>query len=164
MESEESLTEERRQQIINQIRADAEKAGFPDYDVESRLAGHLAGLASEDRPDVPVWHYFDYAAAESAVTIEDLIDIRFPVSFYGGGSTINSVAEELKPHPIQPPVVPTAADIVRRYAMMHDAGVLGWNSATRMVERLKPLDCEMKVFKDWWNQLLDQTGDDGPRP
>jgi len=80
----EPLSEEHRQQIINQIRADAEKAGFPDYDVESRLAGDLAGPASEDRPGVPVWHYFDYVAAE------------------------------LKPDPIEPSVVPTAADVVRR--------------------------------------------------
>ena len=48
--------------------------------------------------------------------------------------------------------------------MMHDAGILGWNSSMRMIERLGPLDCEMKVYRDRWNQLLDHAGFDGPRP
>lgn len=163
MEPEKHATDEFRRQIIDQIRAVARDAGSPDYDVESRLAGHLAGPASEDRPEVPVWQYFEYAAAAPGVTIEELINIRFPISFHGEGSTVTSIAEELKPAPVAAPLVPTAEDIVRRYAMMHDAGVLDWNTVTRTVERLKPLESEMKVYKEWWNQLLDKAGHNGPR-
>lgn len=164
MGSEEQVCEERRRQLIHQIGDEARKAGFPDYDVASRLAGHLAGPASKDRPDVPVWQYLDYAATEPNVTVEDIIRVRFPITFYEERSTVTSIAEELQLGPTWLPVSPTAADIVRFYAMLHDAGVLGWNSATRTIEQLKPQSSYMKVFKDWWNQLLDQAGYEGPRP
>lgn len=167
MDAEQPVTEEARQHVIDAIRAEARKAGFPEYDVEGRLAGRVAGPPSDDRPDVPVWQYIEYAAAMRDITFEEVIQVRFPISFFGEGSTVTSIAEELQhgpPGPAEASVAPTAEDVVRRYLILHQAGVLGWNRATRTVERLKPLESEMEVFKVWWNELLDRAAYEGPRP
>ena len=151
MSDDEYLSEERRLEIIEQIRQQARDAGYPDFDVESVLGGHLAGPASADRPDVPVWQYAEYAAA-SETTLEELLQIRFPLWFYGG-STITSVAEELRPPRVVPEVMATADEIIHRYEMMHAAGVLEWDSDARAVRQVKSMSEYRRVFSLWWSQL-----------
>jgi hypothetical protein len=152
MRDEEELSEKRRREIIEQIRISARTVGVPDFDVESRLAGHLAGPVSEDRPDVPVWEYLDYGVNHPAFTVEDIVQVRFPVAFLGGETTVASIAEELRPDPVSAPPrpQPTAEEIVERYAMMHQAQVLGWNAQTRTVEYLKPQAEYRAILEQWW--------------
>ena len=133
MDNPEALSEIRRLQIIDQIRADAAAAGRADFDVDSMIAGHLAGPASPDRPNVPVWEYRAYVEA-SGSTIKQLAGVRFPVEFFVGGSTVTSIAEELRPLPVPSGVSPTAEDILRQYEMMHSAGVL-WVGQRHAVDR-----------------------------
>jgi hypothetical protein len=116
----------------------AHQAGFPDFDAESLAAGHLAGPASKDRPPVPVWEYLDYVAQHPEVSIDEISQVRFPISFHGGGSMITSIAEHMAPGPVPPTFSVTTEDIVRLFALMHDAGAMQWNAATRTIEELKP--------------------------
>lgn len=46
------MTEDQRLEIVRDLQED-----HPDLDWENLLAGSLAGPASTDRPDMPVWEY-----------------------------------------------------------------------------------------------------------
>lgn len=60
-------------------------------------AGKLAGPATPDRPNVPIWEYENYVEKHRDVDLEDLVAVRFPVIFFGGdGVTIDSAAEYLR--------------------------------------------------------------------
>jgi len=148
------LTEERRLKMLQELNEAARHAGFPDFDAERLAAGNLAGPASRDRPPVPVWEYLDYVAHHPEVSIDEISQIRFPISFYGGESMVTSIAEHTAPGPVPPTFAVTAEDIVRLFALMHDAGAMQWNVETRTIEEVEPrATYAPAIFEEWRSQL-----------
>lgn len=147
-------SDEHRLQIFRELNEAAHQAGVPDFDAESLAAGHLAGPASTDRPPVPVWEYIDYAATHPEVTIDEISQTRFPISFHGGGSTVTSIAEYMAPGPVQSAVAVTVEDVVRLYALMHAAGAMQWDPQSRTIEELKPrASYAPAIYEKWQSQL-----------
>jgi hypothetical protein len=153
------LSEERRLEIIRGLQDDARRDGFPDVDIESLVAGHLAGPASTDRPPVPVWEYLDYVEAHPGLSIEELAKVRFPILFHGGGSTVTSIAEHTAPGPVPPTFVVTAEDVVRLFALMHEVGAMQWNAETRTIEELRPRDSYAPAIYEKWSSQLRRPGE-----
>jgi hypothetical protein len=152
------LSGERRLKLLRELNEAARQAGFPNFDAEGLAAGHLAGPASTDRPPVPVWEYLDYVAKHPEVSIDEISQIRFPISFHGGGSTVTSIAEHTAPGPVPPTFSLTAEDIVRLFALMHDAGAMQWNAETRTIEELKPRASYAPAIYEKWRSQLDARG------
>jgi hypothetical protein len=148
------LSEERRLEIIRGLQDAARRDGFPDIDIDSLVAGDLAGPASTDRPPVPVWEYLDYAVEHPGVSIEELSKVRFPILFHCEGSMVTSIAEHTAPGPVPPRLVVTADDVVRLYALMHEAGAMQWNAETRTIEEVKPrYSYAPAIYEKWASQL-----------
>jgi hypothetical protein len=148
------ISEEHRLQRFREINEAARQSGLPDYDAKALAAGHLAGPASTDRPPVPVWEYLDYVATHPEVSIEEISQVRFPISFHGGGSTVTSIAEHTAPGPVPPTFVVAAEDVVGLYALMHDAGAMQWDAGTRTIEELKPhASYAPAIYEKWRSQL-----------
>lgn len=133
--------------------------------LSATAAGTLAGRATPDRPDVPVWEYEEHVAAHPEVALEDLLAVRFPVVFHGGEeSTIASVADELRPLPVPPRRSLTVADVLDRWRRHHVAGVVGWDHARRAVVHLRPLEDHRAVVRAWAAATWPDVGSapDGP--
>lgn len=116
----------------------------------NRVAGVLAGPATEGRPDVPAWDYLKYTAAHPDVSLSQLAAIRFPVVFFGGSDfTIRSVDEFL--HDPSTPLsgVETVESIIDMWQAVYAAGVVVWNSSLRAVEMVKPLAEYTQVLRNW---------------
>ena len=150
------LSEEHRSEIFRELNEAAQRAGSPNFEAERLAAGHLAGPASIDRPPVPVWEYLDFVTKHPGVSVNEFSQVRFPISFHGGGSTVTSIAEHTAPGPIPATFVVTAEDIAYLYALMHDEGAMQWNATTttRTIEELKPhASYAPAIFKKWRSQL-----------
>ncbi|MFG6504546.1 hypothetical protein [Microbacterium sp. P05] len=116
----------------------------------SLAAGKLAGPATPDRPDVPVWEYEQYVETHSDVRLADLLATRFPVIFHGGtDSTITSVTEELRTEPLSPQMPVTLASVIEKWSRLHAAGIVRWDSDRRAVEHLRPIDDYNSVIQEW---------------
>ena len=152
------LSEKHRLKIFRELNEAAHQAGFPNFDAEGLAAGRLAGPASTDRPPVPVWEYLDYVAKHPEVSIDEISQVRFPISYHGGGSTVTSIAEYTAPGPVPPTFVVTAEDIVRLYVLMHDAGAMQWNAGTRTIEELKPRASYAPAIYEKWRSQLEPRG------
>lgn len=148
------FSEEHRSKIFRELNEAAQQAGLPNFDAERLAAGHLAGPASVDRPPVPVWEYLDYVAKHPEVTINEISQVRFPISFHGGGSTVTSIAEHTALGHMPATFVVTAEDVVHLYALMHDEGAMQWNATTRTIEELKPhASYAPAIYENWRSQL-----------
>jgi hypothetical protein len=117
----------------------------------AKLAGGvLAGRATPDRPDVPIWDYLQFAADHPEVTLDALSTVRFPVIFFEGEDfTIDSVVESLRTDPFPPPVPKTLDSVIDRWNTLHAAGVVEWNSDKRAVEMIRPMSEYKRVLGEW---------------
>jgi hypothetical protein len=136
------------------------KAERPDLDWDNLLSGALAGPAGPDRPDLPVWEYPNIARDNPDVQLRDLTAVRFPVRYFEGPSSVTSIDEELRPLPSsykgtapKPRYIITAEAIIRRYAAMHEAGLIVWDPNERGIVYVKPLGAQRKVLAQWIHTL-----------
>jgi hypothetical protein len=92
----------------------------------AKLAGGvLAGRATPDRPNVPIWDYLQFATDHPEVTLDELTAVRFPVIFFDGEDfTIDSAAESLRVDPVPPPIPETLESVIDRWKALHTAGVV----------------------------------------
>ncbi|MFG6477130.1 hypothetical protein ACFXP7_12160 [Microbacterium sp. P06] len=121
----------------------------------SLAGGKLAGPATPDRPDVPVWGYENYVETHPDVRLADLLRTRFPVIFHGGTDyTITSVTEDLRTEPLLPRMPVTVASEIEKWSRLHVAGIVRWDSARRAVEHLRPIDDYNAVIREWGASLL----------
>ena len=113
-------------------------------------AGVLAGPATPDRPDVPIWEYLRFADTHPEVSIDELARIRFPLVFFGGEeSTVQAAAEELEPHPAPTRWLQTIETVVEQWSALFTAGVVRWNSELRAVEMILPMTEYRRVLTEW---------------
>ena len=148
--SEPELTEEQRQKTIAML-----AKRMPGRDLSKLLAGHLAGPAHPGRPPVPIWDFVEYAASVG-VEIDTLLDWRYPLEFFGGGSTIVSVAEAL--HLDQPGAVQlTADDVIRKYTLLADAGALTWNADRKSMVAMYPQQQWGPIYRIWWDEIKSRS-------
>jgi hypothetical protein len=119
--------------------------------LSSRSAGALAGPATPDRVNVPVWEYEDYLRTHPDVVLDDLIATRFPVVFFNEqGFAIDSVAEKLEPLPVPGLAAPaTLESVLDMWKQLHAAGVVRWDSGRRAVEYIKPDEDRIRVIRRW---------------
>lgn len=127
---ENNMTEEERLEQVRILKESAPEG----VDIESLLAGSLAGPVSPDRPDVPPWEYPEYAAAHPEVTLEELARVRFPIRIESTGYTFPSSIHEFA----WPAVTPDSArttllDAVDSFLEMHAAGAWRWEPSSRTV-------------------------------
>lgn len=110
----------------------------------------LAGRATSNRPNVAIWDYQRYADDHADVSMEDLIEVRFPVVFFGGdGFTIDSAAEYLRTDPVPASPNPSVSKVVEMWSVLHAAGVVRWDAQRRAVEHVKPLEEYRTVLRQW---------------
>jgi hypothetical protein len=122
-------------------------------------AGTLAGPATPDRPNVPIWDYANHVHEHPEIDFEDLVDVRFPVVFYGGADfTIDSAAEYLRTDPVAPPVPVTLPSVLELWQRLHDAGIVTWDRERRAVVHLRPLAEHSAVVVDWELSRRQQSG------
>lgn len=132
----------------------------PQVDLANSLGGALAGPASPDRPNVPVWDYLELAQSDPSLSLAELSAVRFPVLFFEGESSVSSVDEYLRPPPshlkVQPPpprFVIDAPAIIRRYRMERDAGLVEWDPRSRGIRYLVPVANRKPVLEAWVKTL-----------
>lgn len=139
----EGMPEDERLSIL--ARLDAERPGS-----SSQAAGTLAGRATSNRPNVAIWDYQRYVDNHADVSMQDLIEVRFPVVFFDGdGFTIDSAAEYLRTDPVPPPPIPTVSEVIDMWSVLHAAGVVRWDAERRAVEHVKPLEEYRTVLLQW---------------
>ena len=127
----------------------------PDRDLSKLLAGHLAGPADPDRPPVPIWDFAEYAAS-AGVEMETLLEWRYPLEFFRGGSTVVSVAEELRDD--LPGITPlVASDVIRRYRLLADAGALAWNADCKSMVAMSPHDEWSPIYRVWSDEMKSRS-------
>ena len=117
----------------------------------SKLAGGvLAGPATPRRPDVPIWEYARFAAIHPEISTDELVEIRFPVVFFGGQDyTITSAAEELEPAPVPRPRPWTLDTVIDMWTALLTGGIVRWNSELRAVEMIQPMSDHTRVLREW---------------
>ena len=117
----------------------------------SKLAGgQLAGRATPDRPNVPIWDYLTFAAAHPEISIDELAQIRFPLVYFGGEDfTIESAADDLKPRPIPSRKPLTLETVVDMWVALFTGGIVRWNSDLRAVEMIQPMSDYARVLREW---------------
>jgi hypothetical protein len=142
-------------ELVKRMREDR-----PDLDWDNLLTGKLAGPATPDRPDVPVWDYVTFAEHHPEVRLSDLTAVRFPVRYFEGSSSVTSVDEELRPFPSssrgtppQPRFPQRPHTVIDRYRALHDAEVITWDPDQRGVIYLKPTGSYRAVLNAWANSL-----------
>jgi hypothetical protein len=114
------------------------------------VGGVLTGRATPERPNVPIWDYLQFAADHPEVTLDELIEIRFPVNFLKGEDfTIDPAAESLRTDPVPPPVPETLDSVIERWKALHTAGVVEWNIDKRAVEMIRPMNEYKRVLDKW---------------
>ncbi len=150
----EPLDEEERLAIVRDILEE-----HPQHDVANSLAGALLGPATADRPDLPVWEYLDFVAANPSVPLSALTAVRFPVLFVEGESSVTSIDEDLRPPPShlkhmpKMTVILDAEALIRRYVMEHDAGLVEWDPRTRGIRYLVQVGARRSVLQEWFATL-----------
>lgn len=148
------LDEQERLAIVGELIEE-----HPALDLANSLSGALAGPASPDRPDLPVWDYPDLVRRNPTVSWAQLAAIRFPVLFFEGESSVTSIDEELRPlpshleHRPQPRFVLDAEAVVRRYSMERDAGLVEWDARSRGIRYLTPVAGRRSVVQAWVDTL-----------
>jgi len=95
-------------------------------------------------------------ASHPETSIDQLSHIRFPISFYGGGSTVASIADHTAQGPVPATYIVTSEDVVLLFTLMHDAGALRWNAASRTIEELKPRESYAPAIYEQWRRQLEQ--------
>ncbi|MGA1813957.1 hypothetical protein VH571_16360 [Frondihabitans sp. 4ASC-45] len=156
----EGMPEDERLAILDSL--EAQRPG------SSTLAGGtLAGPATPNRPNVPIWEYASYSEQHPDVEIDDLVAIRFPVIFYGGDEfTIYSAAEYLRTDPVPPPRPMGLDSIIDMWRHLHAAGIVAWDSEKRAVEHRQPISAYKAAVAEWgthWRAREQTGGNDVPR-
>ncbi|WIB65755.1 hypothetical protein [Curtobacterium sp. MCBD17_040] len=138
----EGMPEDERLTILAQLEANRPGSA-------AKAGGTLAGPATPDRPDIPVWDYQRHVDEHPDVDIADLIAVRFPVVLYGGEDfTITSVADHLN-LPVRPSQPWTLATELDMWNHLHTAGIVRWNSERRAVEHIRPQDDYRAALHEW---------------
>ncbi|HEY8716995.1 hypothetical protein [Pengzhenrongella sp.] len=154
--SDSGMTEDERRERVRMIVESA-----PDgVDIESTLAGVLVGPESTDRPDVPMWEYVEYAATHPDVTLHDLGAVRFPIRNARLDTTYpTSIDELLKPGNGHVGLARTRRDIVDLFAVMHEAGLLRWEAATRTIVQVEvPSTDAAALHAAWQDRIAGRLG------
>ena len=139
----EGMPEEKRLAILDRL--ERTRSGLSNL-----AAGVLAGKATPDRPDVPIWDYLRFAATHPEISIDDLAQIRFPVVFFGVEEfTIESAADLLEPHPIPPRRPWTLETVIDMWTAIFAGGIVRWNSELRAVEMIQPMSEYKRVLREW---------------
>jgi hypothetical protein len=131
----------------------------PEHDIANSLGGALAGPASPERPDVPVWDYLRFIESHPSTPLSELTAIRFPVLHFEGVSSVASIDEWLRPPPSHLKTAPRsifvidAESLIRRYAMEHDAGLVEWDPRSRGIRYLAPFAALRPVMQAWFETL-----------
>jgi hypothetical protein len=147
----EGMPESERRAILDRL-----EAAHPGTTKLAR--GRLAGRATPDRPDVPIWEYRTYTANHPEVELDELAVIRFPIIFYGGReSTIESAVEHLAPSAFPPTVPISLDDVIDLWAQLHSAGVVEWDHERRAVEHVRPYEDYKAVLTEWGARLRGST-------
>lgn len=145
-----NMSEDERRETVRMLVESA-----PDgVDIESTLAGSLAGQESTDRPDVPMWEYVEYAATHPDVMLHDLGAVRFPIRNERGDTTVTSIDELRRPGLAPAAVHPTRRDIVDLYAVMHAAGLLRWDAATRTIVQVDAPSSDVAALHAAWQDRV----------
>jgi len=97
-------------------------------------------------------------AKHPEVSVDEVSQVRSPISFHWRGSTASSIAEHAAPGPVPRTFVVTAEDIVRSYVLMHDGGAMQWNAGTRTIEELKPHASYAPAIHEKWRSQLQARG------
>jgi hypothetical protein len=148
----EGMPEQNR--LLTLARLEAARPGL-----SALAAGALAGPATPDRPNVPIWDYASHVHEHSDIHLEDLVNVRFPVVFYGGADfTIDSAAEYLRTDSVAAPVPVTLPSVLELWQRLHDAGIVEWDRERRAVVHLKPLGEHSAVVADWELSRRQQSG------
>jgi hypothetical protein len=150
-EPERERSDEEIVELVREMKSDR-----PDLDWDNLLMGRLAGPATDDRPDFPIWDYPAAMNADPTVTLERLAAARFPVQYFGGGWSVTSIDEELKPAPasfkdrLPAPRFHLDADaVIRRYRALRDAGVVVWDPHSRGLVYVEPPEVYQPIMKAW---------------
>ena len=149
------LTDAQVRDLVRDMKEDR-----PDLDWDNLLMGRLAGPATPDRPNVPVWDYLDHSRRHPEVSFGTLTAARFPIRHFDGPWNVTSVDEELKPFPAsyrgprpEPRFVVDAEAIVRRYAAFREAGIIEWAPTERGLLYVRPLSAHRAVIHTWMQTL-----------
>jgi hypothetical protein len=162
-EPEQDRSDEEIAELVAQMKAER-----PDLDWGNLLMGRLAGPATDDRPDFPICDYPAAMEADAAVTMAGLAAARFPVRYPGGGWSVTSIDEELKPVPtsykgnLAPSRFQLDADaVIRRYRALRDAGVIDWDAESRGLVFIEPPEVYQPVMKAWAEDEVRRTASTG---
>jgi hypothetical protein len=143
---------------------DRMKAERPGLDWDNLLMGRLAGPVDEDRPDFPIWEYPAAMNTDPSLTLGSLAAARFPVRYFGGGWSVTSIDEELKPAPtsykgrLRPSRFRLdAGAVIRRYRGLHDAGVIAWDAESRGLVYVEPPEAYQPIMKAWAQDEAQRT-------
>ncbi|WP_146243995.1 hypothetical protein [Curtobacterium sp. MCBD17_013] len=154
----EGMPEEERLAILQSLEAEHPGAA-------ALAGGTLAGPATPDRPNVPIWEYENYAEQHPDVDLEDLVAVRFPVILHGSDDfTVDSAAEYLRTDPVPPTTPMTLGSVVDLWRHLHATGVVAWDSDRRAVEHRRPLDDYRTAVAAWGVKFRStpQPGDEAP--
>jgi len=137
---------------LRQIAAD-----FPSADLPNLVAGRLAGPASPNRPNVPVWDYLTLAEDSNGPDLEVLTAMRFPVRFIEGVVSVTSIDEELRPFPTsfrgaipKPRIDMDARKVIDRYRFLHGSGVVEWDPDERGIVYTQPISAFRATLEEWY--------------
>ncbi|RPE78445.1 MULTISPECIES: hypothetical protein [unclassified Frondihabitans] len=155
----EGMPEDERLAILESL--EAQRPGS-----STLAAGTLAGPATPNRPDVPIWEYASYLELHPEVDIDELVAVRFPVIFYGGDDfTIDSAAEYLRTDPVPSPTPMNLDSVIDMWRHLHAAGVVAWDAGRRAVEHRRPFDAYKAAVAEWgvrWRAREQLGGKDAP--
>ena len=145
----EGMDEIERRAILEKLDRD-----HPGRHLSSLAGGSLAGRATRDRPDVPIWDYPDYLKAHPEVDPAELNAIRYPVIFFGAEeSTIDSLVEHVSVDSTQPGFLDMSESVVALWRHLYDSGIVQWNSDLRAVEHVQPLEAYGEAVRQWTRML-----------
>lgn len=142
-----SLSEEDRVRIIAEL-----KRNYPNGDIDSKLSGLLAGPADEVRPPVPIWDYLEWYEKHPGARLAAMRDIRIPVMLPGGEESVLALSDDMfVGDGASPPI--SEEDVVRLYAMLHEAGVVTWDEERNMLRYVDSASARADVVRRWLSGL-----------
>lgn len=144
------FTEEERLRALEKV-----KKQFPERDIEGFVVGRLAGPASPDRPNVPIWEYPAFLSEHPELSMNDLLHVRFPEIFEDGFNSVSSLRDHLGRTSDSDRIDPLSPeDIIRLYRLNFEAGALRWNSETRSVEHTERMRTHQRtVLNKWMSEM-----------
>lgn len=161
--TDDSLSEEQRREFIRELErrrpgpdwaevVSRLQAAHPRLDVRGLFGGSLAGPASDDRPPVPMWEYPRYLRDNPEVSIGELTTTRVLIRTLAG-AVVLSIEELMRPGPVPQSRPLDAEDVIRLYRLIHEAGAMTWDAATRSHVETKSPQAYAEVYARWRDEL-----------